>query len=77
MKAVCEMYPEFQEIAQPVFAYALSDSIQKILKDGALSLETAGYSNCKMMEFMAIMVINLFVYIVKHFSIKTYFMGTH
>ena len=58
MKAVCEMYPEFQEIAQPVFSYASSDSVQKILKDGVLSLETAKLSNAKMMEFMAIMVSN-------------------
>ena len=58
MKAVCEMYPEFQEIAQPVFSYASSDSVQKILKDGVLSLETAKLSNAKMMEFMAIMVRN-------------------
>ena len=56
MKAVCDLYPEFQEIAQPVFAYASSDSVQKILKDGVLSLETAKYSNAKMMEFMTIMV---------------------
>ena len=56
MKAVCDLYPEFQEIAQPVFAYAMSDSIQKTLKEGVLSLETSKPSNYKMMEFLAIMV---------------------
>ena len=56
MKAICDMYPEFQEIAQPVFSFAMSESTEKTLKDGVLSLETAKSSSYRMMQFMAVMV---------------------
>ena len=57
MKAVCDMCPEFQEIAAPIFQFANSESTEKSLKGGVMSLESTKSTTFKMMEFMAIMVI--------------------
>ncbi|KAK3609671.1 hypothetical protein CHS0354_035956 [Potamilus streckersoni] len=54
-KNVCNSYPEYQEIASPVFAYLQSNTVEKMYFDGASFLENSKTSQCKL-QLLQIMV---------------------
>ena len=56
LEKICEMYPEFQEVAEPTFKFLTSNAIETMLKAGVVSMETNMVSNQKMMELLAVMV---------------------
>ncbi|KAL3862612.1 hypothetical protein ACJMK2_008568 [Sinanodonta woodiana] len=45
---VCDSYPEYQEIASPIFTYLQSNTVEKMYFDGASSLENSKTSQCKL-----------------------------
>lgn len=56
-KAVIGQYPEYDDLAMPVFNYAVTDKVKDMLKDGVLSLENTKSSTQRMMEILQMMVI--------------------
>ena len=59
LKRVCEIYPEYQELAGPMFTLVMGDSVDNMLSDGILSMEKSTEKATKIMELCEIMVIIL------------------
>ena len=47
-----ELYPEIQEMAMPIHMFLMSDSVDKLLKDGMLAADSTNVSTFKMLELV-------------------------
>jgi hypothetical protein len=56
LEKLCSLYPEYQEMAAPIYKFALQDSVDKMLNTGVLSTESNKDNTRKMMDLMAMMV---------------------
>ena len=62
LEKVCDLCPEVQEPAEPMFRYVGSGDMDKMMEEGVASMESVRSSRAAVMDLMAMMVYCLVSY---------------